>query len=479
MTAPLVLQIAGDVRMALLPDLRHISTYIFLEQEDWFEDEAAFIRRVAEPGGLMLDIGASFGFYGLNYARAAGAGARVWAFEPTPEVCRFLRESVRLNDFTNFTLVETAVGAESGRSRLKAGPASELNAIDAMQGNLEVALTPLDALDRDHGFGEVDFVKLDVEGHELAVITGGKEFFNRESPLVMLEVKAGSVVDFSAAERFESLGYSLYRLVPQLGALVPFERAPVDPFLLNIFACKPDRAAHLAGRGLLCADRVGPAPVATVEDVATSLHRIPAFAGQTAFFDGLLARMAPDDPVLLLLRYELASRDNSLVVSERRAALEQAAAVARQLISMQPGVAQILSAARVLRGWGERGLAASALVGLLPAVLQGTGLSINAPFVPPLPCYDIWAADLANWVSASIVEAAALWSTYSSYWGEPTTVPVSEVLFRFGRQTAPFERRRQLRRIVEGRQSGPEAHPLLKSKSPDNLNPAFWVGGTS
>ena len=479
MISPLSLEIARGVRIALPPDPRHISTYVFLEQEDWFEDEADFVSRAAEPGGRMLDVGSSFGFYSLNYARAGGAAARVWAFEPTPEVCILLRESIRQNGLANMTLVETAVGAASGRARFAAGLHSELNSLDTARGSLEVAVATLDDLDQEHGFGTVDFVKLDVEGHEAEVVTGGVVFFKRESPLVMLEIKAGSVLDFTAAERFEALGYALYRLVPRLGVLVPFERTQVDPFLLNVFACKPDRAARLADRGMLCTAIAASAPRAEREEVAACIRGIPALAGHAAFFENLLAQAPADDPATLLLRHEVASRNGSIPLPGRCAALAAAAAIARQSAAAQLGLAKMLGAARVLRGWGERGAAAGVLQRLLPAVLSGSGLSLDAPFLPPLPEYDARGGEIAAWLSACIVEAAALWSTYSSYWGEPTNVPTSDLLQRFGQQSAQFERRRQLRRMLEGRQTGPQANPLLKAKSPENLNPEFWCGPTT
>ena len=474
----LVLEIARGIRIALPPGPHHISTYVFLEQEDWFEDEAPFIPRVAEPGGRMLDVGASFGFYSLNYARAAGPGSRVWSFEPTPSVCASVRESIRLNALPNMSLHETAVGAAKGRSRFVAEQNSELNRLDSGSGGIEVEVAPLDSLDAEHSFGNVDLVKLDVEGHEAAAIAGGAAFFARESPLVMLEVKAGNTVDFSASARLESLGYSLFRLVPQLGVLVPFDRAQVDPFLLNIFACKPDRAAHLAKRGLLCATTAGPAPMATVAEVRAALGSIPALAGIGAQIDGLFAHLPGGDPLLQLMGYELASRDASASAGARCAALGRAADIARGLVAGQPDFARALMAVRVLRGWGERGPASAVMLQLLRMILGGAACNIGAPFLPPLDSYDGWPGngDPGAWVSASIVEAAALWSSFSGYWGEPTPVPVADVLLRFGRQTALFERRRQLRRIIEGRQVGPEPHPLLREKTPGNLNPGHWCG---
>ena len=84
----LTIEIAQGVQICLPDQLSHISTYVFLEQENWFEDEANFVTSTAEPGARMLDIGSSFGYYSLSFAKAAGPSARIWAFEPTPTVCQ-------------------------------------------------------------------------------------------------------------------------------------------------------------------------------------------------------------------------------------------------------------------------------------------------------------------------------------------------------------------------------------------------------
>ena len=75
-----------------------------------------------------------------------------------------------------------------------------------------------------------------------------------------------------------------------------------------------------------------------------------------------------------------------------------------------------------------------------------------------------------------MIGSAALWSTFAGYWGEPTQASAAELLACFGRQTPLFERRRQLRGIVQGLQSGPWPHAVLAAKSAENRNPQFWCG---
>lgn len=467
-------EIPQGVRICLPAELNHISTYVFLEQENWLEDEAGFVMSAAEPGGRMLDVGASFGYYSLSYAAAAGPGSRVWAFEPTPAVCALLSQSIRLNQLDQITLLETAVGAESGRCRLLPEASSELNRVNTERGTLEVAIAPLDELAATHDFGAVDFVKLDVEGHEKAVVEGGRNFFARQSPLVMLEIKAAHAVDYSAAHALERLGYSLYRLVPDLAVLTPFERDTPDPYQLNIFACKPDRANRLTEKGLLRGAATTEESTASTLEVAAAVRAIPVLAPHAPFFETWLANAAPQDPYLSLLRHYVTSRNTALPVSARCAALENAARLGRNIVTGPATLARRLTAARILRGWGERGLAASVLNEIVPFVLKGADLNIDAPFFPPLASYETWTADAGDWVKAGIIESATLWSSFAGYWGEPTPTCPAELLARFGRQTPLFERRRQLRRIARGLQAGPQAHSLLATKSPENRNPRFW-----
>jgi len=472
----LTIEIAQGVQICLPDQLSHISTYVFLEQENWFEDEANFVTSTAEPGARMLDIGSSFGYYSLSFAKAAGPSARIWAFEPTPTVCLLFRESIRLNDSNQITLVETAVGADTGRCKLLSEQSSELNSINAALGTLDVAMAPLDGLASEHDFGAIDFVKLDVEGHETSVIEGGRMFFSQQSPLVMLEIKAADAIDFSAARLLVGLGYSLYRLVPELGVLTPFAEDQLDPYQLNIFACKADRASRLAARGLLRAASASEETVASVQEVAAAIKTIPVFAPFSASFDAWLGSAPADDPYLSLLRHLVTSRNSALPMSARCAALESAAKLSRSIASGPATLAQCLTASRALRGWGERGVAVSVLNRILPNVLQQEQacFSIDAPFFPPLASYESWIADTGNWVRASIIESVTLWSTFASYWGEPTQASSTDLLSRLGRQTPLLERRRQLRRIIQGLQPGPQPHASLAVKSLDNCNPQFW-----
>ena len=146
----------------------------------------------------------------------------------------------------------------------------------------QVRLTTLDECMKEFGWKRIDFLKIDAEGAELNIIQGGRQFFEQLSPLVMFEVEHAGVDNVPVTDAFTSLGYSLFRLVPALCALVAVDPVSLSgagtcppggggqPKDLNLFAAKADCAEKLAARGLLIRVRG--------EDLLTAEHRASGMA---------------------------------------------------------------------------------------------------------------------------------------------------------------------------------------------------------
>ncbi|QEG27294.1 31-O-demethyl-FK506 methyltransferase FkbM [Gemmata obscuriglobus] len=134
---------------------------------------AEVLFRAADPALLALDVGANIGsMSGLLAARAA----EVWAFEPYPPVLERLRRNVsRLTgagQFAHCQVFPLALSDHEGEARLACPDGSDKNhglARIADSGSVAVRVAPLDAL---LGNREVGVMKLDVEGHEQAVLSG-------------------------------------------------------------------------------------------------------------------------------------------------------------------------------------------------------------------------------------------------------------------------------------------------------------------
>lgn len=253
----IAIEIEGGLRVVCPRSLQCITTYVLLEQEDWFEPEIRFLRRFTQPGMKAVDVGANHGVYTLTLAQGVGPSGHVWAFEPASEPAECLAESLALNGFSNVTLRRTALSDHVGEGKLFLDESSELNRlIEGTPGGTgpveTVPLSTLDACGVEFGWHDIDFMKLDAEGAEAKIIAGGHAFLSGASPLVMFEIQHGASVNLDLVNHFYAIGYESYRYVPGIKALVPWHVDEASQFpQLNLFCARPDRAAILARRNLL------------------------------------------------------------------------------------------------------------------------------------------------------------------------------------------------------------------------------------
>jgi FkbM family methyltransferase len=478
----LTLNLVGGIRICVPPDLRVLSTYVFLEQEDWFEAEAPFVRRLARPGLRAIDIGANFGFYALTLAKGAGPTGHVWGFEPAPATAGYFKEAIAANRLGNVTLHDCAIGAGPGVTRLHLSHTPELNSVvrHTSRDAVEVRVESLDSLAAREALAGIDFLKIDAEGTELDVLNGAVGFLKRESPLVMFEVQKEADAHRAVLDRLTDLGYRIYRHVPLLNALVPFagER---DAYLLNLFACKPDRAQRLAADGLLCEAWTG-----DVEPAERTLRRVPSYfaalpitpriPGSTEHYAAWHA--SPDSQAHRhAIGLFLAARDESLTLAQRYAALESShQALAAEDSKWGP---RVINRARVAAASARRYVAMELATALSEHIRAGKALSINEPFLPLTsraehlepPCA------IEPWIRAMILEFCERTIRQSSYYGDSGSTGRLAELKTLGCLTPELERRRQLDLILRGGLRRPQREPLVVASTPDNLNAFFWSAG--
>jgi FkbM family methyltransferase len=136
-------------------------------------DEAALLRKLVRPGMNVVDVGANIGLYSLLLSRLVERSGSVLAFEPEPGLFATLRENCVSNNATNIFPFQCALGrvnrlAAFHRSAFNSGD----NHLDEAAGEddaVEVRVQRFDDLQPD---SKPDFVKIDVQGHELAALSG-------------------------------------------------------------------------------------------------------------------------------------------------------------------------------------------------------------------------------------------------------------------------------------------------------------------
>lgn len=171
-------------------------------------------RRLVKPGAVVLDIGANVGSHTLPLAVLVGAAGKVIAYEPTQYAIEKLKVNLSLNQAIAARVAAHQVMlVESGQVPVEDALYSSwpLGAEDTVhpkhRGRLmstagATSMT-LDAAVRSAGVERVDFIKLDVDGHELSVLKGGLESMRRDRPEIMLEL--APYAHDGAQDQFEEL----------------------------------------------------------------------------------------------------------------------------------------------------------------------------------------------------------------------------------------------------------------------------------
>ena len=200
---------------------------------------------IARRARDFWDVGANTGPYTL-LASAVNPGITTWAFEPVPAVFARLRANVALNGWApRCHLLDVAVGRTAGPARLHvpAGPVLPTSAtVDArgfrgIRGSLvEVRTIRLaDVIDEDT---PVDWVKIDVEGYEDAVLEGMGDALGRRRPAIIVEC-----IPDGPGARVERIlrrfGYRFFHLT----AAGPVEQVGIRPDPAEVFRnflCVPE-----------------------------------------------------------------------------------------------------------------------------------------------------------------------------------------------------------------------------------------------
>jgi FkbM family methyltransferase len=169
---------------------------LFFARSISYEPElTAHLSEWVPKGGVAFDVGANLGLYTLLFSDRVGELGSVWSFEPDPQNLPWLRRNVEQNRLRNVHVEPYALGETSGELTLYQDVATsrtsslvkdawQLDATPRREASVHVE--PLDHyVDL---VSRLDFVKIDTEGFEVAVLRGGRELFRRFSPKLLVEV---------------------------------------------------------------------------------------------------------------------------------------------------------------------------------------------------------------------------------------------------------------------------------------------------
>ncbi|MCU0524439.1 MAG: FkbM family methyltransferase [Elainella sp. Prado103] len=245
--APFTYLKLGSLPIAVEPSLRSIVTSVLLAEGDWFEAEMELWRDQLQSGMTVIDVGANVGVYTFSAAQRVGSSGCVIAVEPFSGCVRCLEETKRLNQLDWVTIRAGAASDCQGTARLALRSASELNELvtadQPIEGEFEeVPCFPLDSLIDSIGMTQLDWLKIDAEGHEMQVLQGSERLLTEFQPAILYENIAGaSASNTPVAVYLQSKGYRLFRYQPYLKNLIPVNSLEDLRQSLNVIALPADR----------------------------------------------------------------------------------------------------------------------------------------------------------------------------------------------------------------------------------------------
>jgi FkbM family methyltransferase len=178
-----------------------------------YEAEIHLLPFLVDSTRNAVDAGAHRGSYCYFLARMC---PKVYAFEPNPVMREYLRRLVR----RNVIISDAGLSNERGEAQFTV-PNSERgyrNTAGTLEKTIyqkDVATFPvrIARLD-DEPVGNVGFIKMDIEGHELQALEGARKILERDRPIMLIEVREelnGTPIE-QALGKIESYGYLAFAL---------------------------------------------------------------------------------------------------------------------------------------------------------------------------------------------------------------------------------------------------------------------------
>lgn len=172
----------------------HIESMVYFhEMQEGDRGLVRLLMRLWKPGDVFVDIGANIGVFSLMAAKRLGDDGMVHAFEPVSQSFERLKANLALNPHLRIVAHRVGLSDHGGTATIyvplhnNLGMAS-LHPFDDPAKTESIALSTLDEQVAVLGLARIDIVKIDVEGHELSVLKGGRQSLERFRPVVASEL---------------------------------------------------------------------------------------------------------------------------------------------------------------------------------------------------------------------------------------------------------------------------------------------------
>jgi FkbM family methyltransferase len=172
-----------------------------------------FFVKLIKSGWTIVDVGANYGYYSLLFSYLSGSSGKVYAFEPNQNLSNLIGASAKLNEFDNIFVIPKALSDVNGEAELYVpedyyGDASIVYKPNGELKNVTVPVTTLDSFEE-----RANLIKIDAEGSEGNIILGAQRYFEKYTPIVVMEwFRTRISLQKELYDFMTNLGYKFYRI---------------------------------------------------------------------------------------------------------------------------------------------------------------------------------------------------------------------------------------------------------------------------
>jgi FkbM family methyltransferase len=214
-------------------------------------EEICLAASVWDDLDVLIDVGANTGLYCVAFAGRKKFADRkdsfVYAFEPQFNDANYLRNTIHANGWTqNFKVSTLGLSNKSASAWLyncgDNSTGSSLCQTAESQPIEKIELTTIDLFCEIANVNSVDFLKIDVEGHEYEVLQGAKQSIKNFQPIVFIEFAPTTDSVHNSIEFLLHSGYKIFHL--NKGKILRCSDATAAD-RVKMFLCLSPRFYHL------------------------------------------------------------------------------------------------------------------------------------------------------------------------------------------------------------------------------------------
>ena len=160
------------------------------------ELDTKIVKQEIKKGDIVVDVGASIGYFTLIFAQLVGNEGKVFAFEPRPERFELLKKNIEINGYQNIIAEQKAVMNHNGKDEFYFSKSEKtgFKLLVSEKDSKEIAEKIFaNTIRLDDYFNErnltdkINFIKSDVDGPEFSVLQSAESILKNKHVKIFFE----------------------------------------------------------------------------------------------------------------------------------------------------------------------------------------------------------------------------------------------------------------------------------------------------